>query len=68
MIYWGEIKYSRWYTMLEAFYLNTFFLFVQILISLSLIWLCNREDEEEDEGDIFVKSYFKNKFKINFFI
>ena len=68
MIYWGEIKYSRWYTMLEAFYLNTFFLFVQILISLSLIWLCNREDEEDDEGDIFVKSYFKNKFKLNFFI
>lgn len=54
--------------MLEAFYLNTFFLFVQILISLSLIWLCNREDEDYDENDVFVKSYFKNKFKLNFFI
>lgn len=56
--------------MLEAFYLNTFFLFVQILISLFLIWLCDREDEDEDddENDIFVKSYFKNKFKLNFFI
>lgn len=54
--------------MLEAFYLNTFFLFVQILISLFLIWLCNREDEDDDENDIFVKSYFKKKFKLNFFI
>ena len=56
--------------MLEAFYLNTFFLFVQILISLFLIWLCNREDEDEDddENDFFVKSYFKKKFKLNFFI
>lgn len=56
--------------MLEAFYLNTFFLFIQILISLFLIWLCDREDEDEDddENDIFVKSYFKNKFKLNFFI
>lgn len=54
--------------MLEAFYLNTFFLFVQILISLFLIWLCDREDEDDDENDIFVKSYFKNKFKLNFFI
>ena len=54
--------------MLEAFYLNTFFLFIQILISLFLIWLCNREDEDDDENDIFVKSYFKKKFKLNFFI
>ena len=54
--------------MLEAFYLNTIFLFVQILISLFLIWLCDREDEDDDENDIFVKSYFKNKFKLNFFI
>lgn len=54
--------------MLEAFYLNTFFLFIQILISLFLIWLCDREDEDDDENDIFVKSYFKNKFKLNFFI
>ena len=54
--------------MLEAFYLNTFFLFVQILISLFLIWLCNREDEDDAENDIFVKSYFKKKFKLNFFI
>ena len=54
--------------MIEAFYLNTFFLFVQILISLFLIWLCNREDEDDDENDIFVKSYFKKKFKLNFFI
>lgn len=53
--------------MLEAFYLNTFFLFIQILISLFLIWLCDREDEDDDENDIFVKSYFKNKFKLNFF-
>ena len=37
--------------MLEAFYLNTFFLFVQILISLFLIWLCDREDEDDDEND-----------------
>lgn len=49
--------------MLEAFYLNTFFLFIQILISLFLIWLCDREDEDDDENDIFVKSYFKNKEK-----
>lgn len=34
--------------MLEAFYLNTFFLFIQILISLFLIWLCDREDEDDD--------------------
>ena len=54
--------------MLEAFYLNTFFLFVQILMSLFLIWLCNREDEDDDENDIIVKSYFKKKFKLNFFI
>lgn len=54
--------------MLEAFFLNIFILFVQILISLFLIWLCNREDEDDDENDIFVKSYFKNKFKLNFFI
>lgn len=54
--------------MIEAFYLNTFFLFVQILISLFLIWLCNREDEDDDENDIFVKFYFKKKFKLNFFI
>ena len=54
--------------MLEAFYLNTFFLFVQILISLFLIWLCNREDEDDNENDIFVKSYFKKKFKLNFLI
>ena len=54
--------------MLKAFYLNTFFLFVQILMSLFLIWLCNREDEDDDENDIIVKSYFKKKFKLNFFI
>lgn len=54
--------------MLEAFYLNTFFLFIQILISLFLIWLCDREDEDDDENDIFVKSYFKNKFKLNFLL
>lgn len=36
--------------MFEAFYLNTIFLFVQILISLFLIWLCDREDEDDD-GD-----------------
>ena len=54
--------------MLEAFFLNIFILFVQILISLFLIWLCNREDEDDDENDIFVKSYFKNKFKLIFFI
>lgn len=54
--------------MLEAFFLNIFILFVQILISLFLIWLCNREDEDDDENDIFVKSYFKNKFKLNFLL
>lgn len=54
--------------MIEAFYLNTFFLFVQILMSTFLIWLCKREDEDDDENDIFVKSYFKNKFKLNLFI
>lgn len=51
--------------MLEAFFLNIFVLFVQTLISLFLIWLCNREDEEDDDNYIIVKSFFKKKFKLN---
>ena len=32
--------------MLEAFYLNTFFLLVQISISTFLFWLCKREVDD----------------------
>ena len=64
MIYWGEIKYSRWYTMLEAFYLNTFFLFVQILmviISLAnipiilVVYLGTTDRIHVTKGDAYLK-------------
>lgn len=53
--------------MLEAFFLNIFILFVQILISLFLIWLCNREDEDDDENDIFCEILFKKQIQTQFF-
>lgn len=54
--------------MLEAFFINIFFLFVQISISTFLIWLCKRKDEEDDDNYIIVKSFFKKKFKLNVLI
>lgn len=54
--------------MLEAFYINTFFLFVQILISAFLFLLCKREDDDDGENYIIVKSFFKKKFKLNVLI
>lgn len=54
--------------MLEAFYINTFFLFLQILISAFLFWLCKREDKDDDDNYVIVKSFFKKKFKLNVLI
>lgn len=54
--------------MIEAFYLNTFFLFVQISMSTFLFWLCKRKDDDDDENYIIVKSFFKKKFKLNVLI
>ena len=54
--------------MIEAFYLNTFFLFVQISMSTFLFWLCKREDDNDNENYIIVKSFFKKKFKLNVLI
>lgn len=54
--------------MLEAFFINIFFLFVQISISTFLIWLCKRKDEEDDDNYVVVKSFLKKKFKLNVLI
>lgn len=54
--------------MLEAFFVNIFFLFVQISMSTFLIWLCKREEEDDDDNYIVVKSFFKKKFKLNVLI
>lgn len=54
--------------MLEAFFINMFFLFVQISMSTFLFWLCKREDDDDDENYIVVKSFFKKKFKFNVLI
>lgn len=54
--------------MLEAFFLNIFILFLQILISAFLFWLCKREDKDDDDNYVIVKSFFKKKFKLNVLI
>lgn len=52
--------------MLEAFFINIFFLFVQISISTFLIWLCKRKDEEDDDNYVVVKSFLKKNLNSMF--